>query len=104
MVTSVASSSRPSRRPAPAPVWVSSVQQRVTLAGCPVVETNSQQALSGHVLDTAMAAAGPQVVVRIADPTTESLAMSATTSPLPPRESSEASSVMTVVQSGPSLR
>jgi hypothetical protein len=43
------------------------VQQRVTLPGCPVVEADRQHPLSGHVLDTAMAAAGPQVSVQVAD-------------------------------------
>jgi hypothetical protein len=43
------------------------VQQRVAFSGCPVVEPDRQQALSGHVLDTAMAAAGPQVLVQVAD-------------------------------------
>jgi hypothetical protein len=41
------------------------VQQRVTLSGGPVVEPDRQQPLSGHVLDTAMAAAGPQVSVQV---------------------------------------
>ena len=43
------------------------VQQRVALSGRPVVEPDRQQPLSGHVLDTAMAAAGPQVLVQVAD-------------------------------------
>jgi hypothetical protein len=33
------------------------VQQRVTLSGRPVVEADRQRPLSGHMLDTAMAAA-----------------------------------------------
>jgi hypothetical protein len=41
------------------------VQQRVILSGRPVVEADRQQALSGHVLDTAMAAAGPQLLVQV---------------------------------------
>jgi hypothetical protein len=43
------------------------VQQRIALPGRPVVKPDRQQALSGHVLDTAMATAGPQVLVQIAD-------------------------------------
>jgi hypothetical protein len=43
------------------------VQQRITLAGCPVVEPNRQHPLSGHVLDTAMSTAGPQVLVQVAN-------------------------------------
>jgi 5-hydroxyisourate hydrolase-like protein (transthyretin family) len=43
------------------------VQQRVTLPRGPVVEADRQQPLAGHVLDTAMAAAGPQVSVQVAD-------------------------------------
>ena len=39
------------------------MQQRVAFSGRPVVEPNGQQPLSGHVLDTAVAAAGPQVLV-----------------------------------------
>jgi hypothetical protein len=42
-----------------------SVQQRIALSGRPVVEPNGQQALSGHVLDTAMSAAGAQVSVQV---------------------------------------
>jgi hypothetical protein len=41
------------------------VQQRVSLPGCPVVKADRQHALTVHVLDTAMAAAGPQVVVQV---------------------------------------
>jgi hypothetical protein len=44
-----------------------SVQQRVALPGGPVVEPDRQHPLSGHMLDTAMAAAGPQVLVQIGD-------------------------------------
>jgi len=43
------------------------VQQRITFSGCPVVEPDRQQPLSGHVLDTAMATASPQVLVQVAD-------------------------------------
>jgi len=43
------------------------VQQRVTVPGCPVVEADRQQPLSGHVLDTAMATTGPQVLVQVGD-------------------------------------
>jgi hypothetical protein len=43
------------------------VQQRVALPGRPVVEPNGQQPLSGHMLDPAVAAAGPQVSVHVAD-------------------------------------
>jgi hypothetical protein len=43
------------------------VQQRITLAGGPVVEPDSQQPLSGHVLDTAVATTGAQVLVQVAD-------------------------------------
>jgi len=43
------------------------VQQRVAFAGCPVVEPDRQQPLSGHVLDTAMATAGPQMLVQVGD-------------------------------------
>jgi hypothetical protein len=41
------------------------VQQRITFSGGPVVEPDRQQPLSGHMLDTAMATAGPQVVVQV---------------------------------------
>jgi hypothetical protein len=43
------------------------VQQRIALARCPVVEADRQQPLSGHVLDTAVATAGPKVSVQVAD-------------------------------------
>jgi hypothetical protein len=42
------------------------VQQRVTFPGGPVVEPDRQQSLSGHVLVSAMATAGPQVLVQVA--------------------------------------
>jgi hypothetical protein len=35
------------------------VQQRIAFAAGAVVEADGQQPLSGHVLDTAVAAAGP---------------------------------------------
>jgi hypothetical protein len=43
------------------------MQQWIPLPGCPVVEADRQQPLSGHVLDTAMAAAGTDVFVQVAD-------------------------------------
>jgi site-specific DNA recombinase len=43
------------------------VQQRVILPGRPVVEPNHQHPLSGHMLDTAMAATGPEMLVQIPD-------------------------------------
>ena len=43
------------------------VQQRITLPGGPVVEPDRQQPPSGHVLDTAVAAAGPKVSVQVGD-------------------------------------
>jgi hypothetical protein len=43
------------------------VQQRITLARCPVVEPDRQQPLSGHVLDTPVATAGAQVLVQVGD-------------------------------------
>ena len=43
------------------------VQQRITLPGGPVVEPDRQQPLSGHMLDTAVAAAGAQVLVQVGD-------------------------------------
>jgi hypothetical protein len=43
------------------------VQQRVTLPGRPVVEPDRQHPLSGHMLDTAMAATGPEMLVQITD-------------------------------------
>jgi hypothetical protein len=44
-----------------------SVQQRVALSGCPVVEPDGQYSLAGHALDTAMSAAGPQVLIQVTD-------------------------------------
>jgi len=44
-----------------------SVQKRIALAGRPVVEPDGQDPLSGHVLDTTVAAAGAQVLVQVAD-------------------------------------
>jgi hypothetical protein len=41
------------------------VQQRITLPGRPMVEPDRQQPVSGHVLDTAMATAGPQVLAEV---------------------------------------
>jgi hypothetical protein len=57
----------------PAPVWAldpvghhqMSVQQRVTFAAGAVVEPDRQQPLSVHMLMSAMAAAGPEVVVQV---------------------------------------
>jgi hypothetical protein len=43
------------------------VQQRVTLPGRPMVEPDRQQPLSGHVLDTAVAAPGSEVSVQVGD-------------------------------------
>jgi hypothetical protein len=43
------------------------MQKRIALSGRPVVEPDRQHSLSGHVLDTAVAAAGPQVLVQVAD-------------------------------------
>jgi hypothetical protein len=43
------------------------VQQRITLPGGPVIEADGQQPLSGHVLDTTVAAAGAQVLVQVGD-------------------------------------
>jgi hypothetical protein len=43
------------------------VQQRVTLARCPVVEPDRQHPPSGHTLDTTVAASGPQVSVQVGD-------------------------------------
>jgi hypothetical protein len=43
------------------------MQQRVALPGRPVVEPDRQQPLAGHVLDTTVATAGPQVLVQVAD-------------------------------------
>jgi hypothetical protein len=42
------------------------VQQRITFSGRPVVEADRQHPLSGHMLDTAMAAAGPHMLVQVA--------------------------------------
>jgi hypothetical protein len=41
------------------------MQQRVALSGRPVVEPDRQHSLSGHVLDTAVATADPQVLVQV---------------------------------------
>jgi len=43
------------------------VQQRIAFSGGPVVEPDGQQPLSGHVLVSGVAAAGPQVLVQVAD-------------------------------------
>ena len=43
------------------------VQQWITVPGGPVVEPDRQHSPSGHVLDTTVAAAGPQVSVQVAD-------------------------------------
>jgi hypothetical protein len=43
------------------------VQQRIAFSGGPTVEPDRQQPLSGHVLDTTVAAAGPKVLVQVAD-------------------------------------
>jgi hypothetical protein len=43
------------------------VQQRIALPGCPVVEPDCQQAVSGHVLDTVVSAAGADVLVQVAN-------------------------------------
>ena len=43
------------------------VQQRITLPRCPVIEPDRQHPLSGHMLDTAVTAAGPQMLVQVAD-------------------------------------
>jgi len=43
------------------------MQQWVALSGRPVVESDRQQSLAGHVLDTAVAAASAQVLVQVAD-------------------------------------
>jgi hypothetical protein len=43
------------------------VQQRVALAGCPVVEPDGQQPLAGHMLDTTVAAASTQVLIQVGD-------------------------------------
>jgi hypothetical protein len=41
------------------------VQQRIAFSGRPVVEADRQQPLSGHVLVSAVAAAGAQVLVQV---------------------------------------
>jgi hypothetical protein len=43
------------------------VQQRITLARCPVIEPDRKHALSGHVLDTTMSTTGPQLLVQVAN-------------------------------------
>jgi hypothetical protein len=43
------------------------VQQRIAFSGGPVVEPDRQQPPAGHVLDAAVAAAGSQVLVQVAD-------------------------------------
>jgi hypothetical protein len=43
------------------------VQQGIALPGRPVVKADRQQPLSGHVLDTTMSAASPQVLVQVGD-------------------------------------
>jgi hypothetical protein len=43
------------------------VQQRIALPGRPMVEPHRQHPLAGHVLDTAMATAGPKVLVQVAN-------------------------------------
>jgi hypothetical protein len=43
------------------------VQQRITLAAGAMVEADGQHSLAGHVLDTAVAAAGAQVLVQVGD-------------------------------------
>jgi hypothetical protein len=43
------------------------VQQRIAFSGRPVVEADRQQPPAGHVLDTAMAAADPEVLIQVAD-------------------------------------
>jgi hypothetical protein len=43
------------------------VQQRIALPGGPVIKADGQHPLAGHVLDTAMSAAGPQVLVQVRD-------------------------------------
>jgi hypothetical protein len=43
------------------------VQQWITVPGGPVVEPDRQHSPSGHVLDTTVAAAGPQVSVQVGD-------------------------------------
>jgi hypothetical protein len=43
------------------------MHQRVAFSGRPVVEADRQHPLAGHMLDTAMTAAGPKVSVQVAD-------------------------------------
>jgi hypothetical protein len=43
------------------------VQQRIPLPGRPMVEPDRQQPLSGHVLDTAVPTAGPDVGIQVGD-------------------------------------
>jgi single-strand DNA-binding protein len=43
------------------------MQKRIAVPGCPVVEADRQQPLTGHVLDTTVATAGPQMLVQVAD-------------------------------------
>jgi hypothetical protein len=43
------------------------VQQRIAFSGGPVVEPGRQHPLSGHMLDTTMAAAGPHMLIQICD-------------------------------------
>src|SRR5215217_5566709 len=43
------------------------VQQRVTLPRCPVVKADRQQPPSGHMLVSAVSAAGAQVLVQVAN-------------------------------------
>jgi hypothetical protein len=43
------------------------VQQRITLPGCPVIEADRQQPPSGHMLDTTVAATGPQMLIQVAN-------------------------------------
>jgi hypothetical protein len=43
------------------------MQQRVAFSGRPVVEPDGQQPLSGHMVDTTVAAARPQVLIQVAD-------------------------------------
>jgi hypothetical protein len=43
------------------------MQQRVALSRRPVVEPDRQHSLSGHMLDTTVATAGPKVLIQVAD-------------------------------------
>jgi hypothetical protein len=43
------------------------MEQGVAFSGRPVVEPDRQHSLAGHVLDTAVTPAGPQVLVQVAD-------------------------------------